>query len=244
VATPNRLLDSHPSLRRLKEGLIDAQLRTSHLQGTMSAEHPKVIAAKEAEEEIGRNLHAELSIARRGVEVELRMNADRGKLLKEQLTKTNERLHNLAAVRAGYANQVAAAKNRTDLLERAEHSLAEARASRASAKVASLISRIDTPDAGIRPVGPSRMVIALSGLLAGLGIVFLSVPATPAAAAVESQSPTVAYVMPSAGKGCNGFGTKKTAARVNGCNGSNASKNIARVNGRTSLRKALQTLGE
>ena len=38
VAAPNRLLESHPSLRRLKDGLIDAQLRTSALLGTMSAE--------------------------------------------------------------------------------------------------------------------------------------------------------------------------------------------------------------
>ncbi len=64
VATPNRLLDSHPSLRRLKDGLVDAQLRTATLMGSMSADHPRVRAAKEAEEEIGRHLHNELALAR------------------------------------------------------------------------------------------------------------------------------------------------------------------------------------
>jgi uncharacterized protein involved in exopolysaccharide biosynthesis len=185
VATPNRLLESHPSLRRLKEGLIDAQLRTSALLGTMAADHPRVRAAREAEEEIGRQLHNELAMARRGVEVELRLIADRRTLLDDQLATTNHRLHGLASVRADYTNQVADVKNRAVLLERTQQNLAEARAARASAKAASLISRIDTPDAGIRPVGPGRMVIALcgvlGGMLAGFGVVFLSVPTTTTA---------------------------------------------------------------
>jgi polysaccharide biosynthesis transport protein len=193
VSTPNRLLESHPSLRRLKDGLIDAQLRTAALLGTMAADHPRVRASRESEEEIGRHLHDELALARRGVEVELRVIADRRELLDDQLAKTNERLHGLAAVRAGYANQVTETKNRAVLLERAEQNLAEARAARASAKAASLISRIDTPDAGIRPVGPGRIVIALcgvaGGLLAGFGLVFLSVPvATSAGLPVNNKS--------------------------------------------------------
>jgi polysaccharide biosynthesis transport protein len=193
VATPNRLLESHSSLKRLKDGLIDAQLRTSKLLGSMSAEHPLVLAAKESEEAIGRNLHNELAIARRGVEVELRLTADRRTLLEDQLAKTNKRLHNLAAVRAAYANQVAEVKNRSTLLERAEQNLAEARAAGASAKAASLLSRIDAPDAGIRPIGPSRALIALcgvlGGLLAGLGVLFLTVPTS---AVVPALAPSVA----------------------------------------------------
>lgn len=184
VATPNRLLDSHPSLRRLKDGLVDAQLRTAALLGTMSNEHPKVLAAKEAEVEVGRHLHNELAIARRGVEVELRVLADRHALLESQLAKTNERLHGLAVVRAGYVNETAEVKSRSTLLERAEQNLADARATQAGAKAASLISRIDTPDAGIRPIGPGRTTIILSGVLGGLlvgfGVLFLAIPTTAA----------------------------------------------------------------
>lgn len=192
IATPNRLLESYPSLRRLKDGLVDAQLRTAALSGAMAAAHPRVIAAKESEEEVGRQLHAELALARRGAEVEGKVLADRRALLTEQLADTNRRLQGLADVRADYANQVAESKNRSILLERAEQNLAEAQAARASAKASSLISRIDAPDAGIRPVGPSRAVIALcgvvGGLLAGFGLVFLSVPA-------ETESPSTEPVM-------------------------------------------------
>ncbi len=111
----------------------------------------------------------------------MRVIAGRRVLLEEQLATTNERLDRLAKVRTGYANEVSETKNRAVLLERAEQNLAEARAARASANAASLISRIDRPDAGIHPIGPGRTVIALSGivggLLAGFGVVFLAVPA-------------------------------------------------------------------
>lgn len=194
VATPNRLLESHPALRRLKNGLVDAQLRTSALLGTMSASHPKVLAAREAEAEIAKNLHGELAAARRGIEVELRLAAGRRTLLEQQLAKTSGRLGDLAEVRATYANQVAEVRNRSTLLERAEQNLAEARAARASAAVASLVSRIDTPDAGIRPVGPGRATIAIGGLvgglLAGFGLVFLTVPLAPANATTTSLEVT------------------------------------------------------
>ena len=181
IATSNQLLDSQPALRRLKEGLIDAQLRTSTLLGTMSDNHPRVQAARETEEEIGRRLHRELALAIRGVNVELRLNAERSGLLNEQLATTLARLNRVAAARATYANEVAEVKNRAAILERSEQNLAEARASEASAKASSLVSRIDLPDAGIRPLGPPRIVIALSGVLGGLltgfGLVFLWIPA-------------------------------------------------------------------
>ena len=185
VATPNRLLESQPSLRRLKDGLVDAQLRTAGLQGNMSAKHPLVRAAKQSEEEIGRHLHDELAIAVRGLEVELQLSSDRVALLQRQLDHAVGRLDRLAAVRATYANQVAENDSRSALLRRAEENLAEARGALASAKASSLIARIDEPQAGINPISPSRSMIVLAGLLGGLlvgfGTLFLTAqPATPA----------------------------------------------------------------
>jgi uncharacterized protein involved in exopolysaccharide biosynthesis len=229
VATPNRLLDSHPSLRRLKDGLVDAQLHTATLLGTMAADHPRVRASKEAEEEIGRHLHNELALARRGVQFEIGMLADRRVLLESQLAKTIARLDGLAQVRAAYANEVTETKNRAVLLERAEQNLAEAHAARASAKAASLISRIDTPDAGIHPIGPGRLVIALSGilggLLAGFGVVFLSVPvASPATSQLATSRPAIES------NGHAEFGSPEPWA----------AKIVARRNGHLSLTRVLR----
>ena len=189
VATPNRLLQSQPALRRLKDGLVDAQLRTAQLKGRMSDAHPLVRAAKDAEEEIGRHLHGELNIAVRGLQIDLRLGAERLAALDKQLANVNKRLGWLAELRATYSNQVAQTRGRTELLERAEENLAEARSTQASAKAASLIARIGTPDAGVDPLGPSRSMIVLlgmvGGLLTGLGVLLLTydstdpAPATP-----------------------------------------------------------------
>ncbi len=126
-------------------------------------------------------MHDELALAIRGMEIELRLGADRQELLEEQLAAVNRRLSRLAEIRAGYETQAAENRHRTVLAERAEQNIAEARAALAGAKAASLISRIDRPDTGAKPVAPSQTVIALSGiaagLIAGLGVFFLALPA-------------------------------------------------------------------
>ena len=48
LAAPSRLLESQPALRRLKDSLLDVQLRTDQLLGNMASEHPHVRAAKPA----------------------------------------------------------------------------------------------------------------------------------------------------------------------------------------------------
>jgi len=212
LAAPNRLLESQPGLRRLKDGLIDAQIRTAERKGTMSEEHPLVRSAMQSEEEISRHLHDELEIAIRGLELELRLNGDRLALLEGQLADGNRRLTRLAELRAGYANLVADTGNCLQRVEQAERNLADARATHAGATATSLITKIDAPEAGINPVGPSRSMIVLAGiaggLLAGFGIVFLTVqPTRPIPPAAEhasevtdaADSPTVA-IEPTAAK--------------------------------------------
>ena len=186
VATPIRLLAAQPALSRLKDGLVDARLRTASLEGRMSKSHPLVSAAKESEEAIARHLRNELATAIRGIEVDLHLSRERSAMLDEQLKDATGRLSRLASIRADYTTQVAETRSRTESLERAEQRLSEARVSQASA-AASLISPIDSAEAGVDPVGPRRVVIVLvgliGGLMAGIGILLLSVqPAEPVAA--------------------------------------------------------------
>jgi uncharacterized protein involved in exopolysaccharide biosynthesis len=196
VAMPNTLLESQPGLRRLKDGLIDAQLAASQLLGRMSAEHPLVKAARESQKQIARDVHEELGNSLRAVEVDLRLNSNRAAMLEEQLAAATSRLEKLASLRAPYANQEAETKKRMELMERAAQRLADARAGQATVKAASLIACIDSPETGPRPVGPSRAMLLVLGLAGGLvigvGVLILSIDprdaTSPAAAPARSPA--------------------------------------------------------
>jgi uncharacterized protein involved in exopolysaccharide biosynthesis len=117
-------------------------------------------------------------------------------MLEELRATLRGRLDKLAGMRAEYSSLAADMKHRTTLVEKAQRDLAEARAAQAAAHSASLISPVDRPEAGNRPVGPSFSLIVsiglIGGLLTGLGVVFLTVPyvsAAEAAPPVETAKP-------------------------------------------------------
>jgi polysaccharide biosynthesis transport protein len=188
LATPNRLLDSQPALRRLKEGLVDAQLKSADLVGRLAEEHPMARAARNSEIEIRHNLHDEIASATQGVEANLQLTSTHVAALQERLAGEKLRLERIATVRGKYANLSAAVKHRTLLLEASQRDLAAARGAKAAAQISSVITPIDTPDAGVQPTGPSRaMLIAagvVGGLICGLGVLFLTLqPVSPASSA-------------------------------------------------------------
>lgn len=178
IATPNTLLTTQPALRRLKDGLVDAQLATSRLGGTRSADHPRVRAAIEAERQIREDLHNELVTAIRGAEVELQLGRDRLAATDERLGDLQRRFASLAEERAEYSNRVAAVDNTRLSLDRARENLSTAKAAQAAAHSGSLVTRLDEPETGPYPAGPGRTVItgagAMAGLMLGLGLVFLT----------------------------------------------------------------------
>lgn len=184
IASPNSLLNSQPALRSLKNGLVEAQLKTSQLQGSMTDLHPTVQAALESEREIRDNLHKELELAIAGVKVDLKLGAERIAQLRGGLEAIHAKLERLAGLRAEYGNLVSAVENRVSQLQASQTELAEAEAQSAASETASLITRIDTPEGGTHPVGPGLALITLTGavggLLAGLGLVFLTTgPSSP-----------------------------------------------------------------
>lgn len=209
LATPNRLLESQPALRRLKDGLVDAQLETAQMLGNMSEDHPKVRAAKLGEQEISQHLHAEMAIALRGLEIDMRLNKARAASLEEQLEGARVRLDRLATLRAPYGSLVANVEYQSRHYEKSKRDLAEARASEAGAISSNLVSRVDAPDTGSRPIGLGRKAIALAGFaggfIIGLGLLFLTVPsptptqpAAPVAVPPVTVAPVQHHVVPAA----------------------------------------------
>jgi uncharacterized protein involved in exopolysaccharide biosynthesis len=181
LATPSELLASQPSLQRLKEGLIEAQLATARLQGAMTAEHPLVQAAVLAEAEIRGRLHREIALAIRGIKAELGLGEGRLTTLDEQMDEAATRMDRLAAIRAHYANAASEVRHCDERFQQAQQDLVAARASLAAAQTASLLTRLEAPYTPNDPCGPRRAMIVLMGLLGGLatgvGIVFLGSPA-------------------------------------------------------------------
>jgi uncharacterized protein involved in exopolysaccharide biosynthesis len=196
LAMPSQLLQSQPALQRLKDGLVDAQLRTSQFLGLMSLAHPQVQAAMEEEENVRRRLHGELPVAIRGLKMELSMNDRRIVSLSNQLSEVQQRMTNIAGVRAEYSNLAADVQQNTEAWNKAQRDLADARASQAAADSASLITRLDGPQAGAYPAGPSRSMICLAGLAGGLcfglGVVVLTASPIANGASVATDAAAVA----------------------------------------------------
>jgi uncharacterized protein involved in exopolysaccharide biosynthesis len=174
------LLASQPSLQRLKEGLIDAQLASSQLAGIYTAENPKRRAAVAAEQEIERRMQEETSAVIRAMKPMIRLERERVERLRAREGDLRTRLDHLAIARTNYAKIDAEVKHRTALLADAERSLAEAKASRSAALSTNLIAELGPPQVTEKPIGPSGSVLTLgsmtAGLIFGLGSVFLIAP--------------------------------------------------------------------
>ncbi len=180
VSAPNEILDSLPTLRRLKEGLVEAQLRSAQVLGKMSPNHPLAQAALAAEQEVRDRLGTELKAATQGLQADLKLEQARAENLQQQLADVQHRLDRLAGLRAEYNNLVNEVRQRNDILEKATKALAEAKATQAAAQSTSLLTPLEGPEADSRPLGPGKLTIwlsaVLSGLMIGAGLVFLIYP--------------------------------------------------------------------
>ncbi len=176
LATPSSLLVSQPTLLRLKEGLVNAQIRAAALLGTRSAEHPLVQAAIETQQNLREEINRQAPAAVRGVEMELAVANAREDSLRSKLAKLHATQSGLGKQRAEYAVLLGNVQNQTRVVDSARKQLADARAHRAGSLGASVLARIDNAEAGIYPIGPGRTSVTLAGglagLLAGLGAVF------------------------------------------------------------------------
>lgn len=170
LATPNRLLESQPALRRLKDGLVDAQLRKSQILGSMTERHPLAAAAQSEEDEIKRSLHNELQTAINGLNVEMGLTDQRMAALEQERDALNDRLSNLAGLRAEYSALASDVNHRTSLLEDANRKQAAARGGLAGVDAASLLTLVDQARLSPRPLGLGRTMVTLLGLVGGLAV--------------------------------------------------------------------------
>lgn len=183
IAAPQQLLDAQPLLRRWKDGLADAQLRTAELRGRMSDAHPQVVAAREAEQQVRENILAESRASLQALAADMQVTQQQIELLEEQSQQLQSRLDRLATLRARYNNSLDDVQQRTEIVNQAKRELADARAAHAASQSVSLLTRFHSPVADDRPLGPGRLTIigagTMAGLLTGIGLVLLVIPSDP-----------------------------------------------------------------
>ncbi len=174
------LTASNPVILKLREGLSEAMVRTSNLEGKFTANHPEVVNARKAEASFRDNIRAELLRIVQGYEAAIGITQQKIQALDQQERELGHRLNRLAELRPKYSNLVAEVKSRSDKLSHVKNELTEAIAARDAAGASSLLTRLDNPVLGEKPIGPGRTTIvggaAVGGLMFGLGVVFLLIP--------------------------------------------------------------------
>ncbi len=174
------LLNSQPSLQRLKEGLIDAQLKASQLSGVYTLENPKRRAAIATEREIRERIIQETNAVIASMEPMMKLQQAQVDRMKEKVDLLSGKLVMLAEARTTYAEIDAELNQRTQQLAQAEQRLVDARASRSAALATNLVAELGPPQVSDRPVGPGTTTLTfgsmLAGLVFGLGAVFLIAP--------------------------------------------------------------------
>lgn len=174
------LLNSQPSLQRLKDGLIDAQLRSSQLSGVFTLENPKRKAAIATEREIRERIIQETLSVIESMKPMLELQVAQVDKLTNRVEVLSNKLERLAEARTTYAEIDAELKQRTAQLAEAEQRLVEARASRSAALATNLVAELAPPQVSDRPIGlgTTKMTLGsmIAGLIFGLGTVFLIAP--------------------------------------------------------------------
>jgi polysaccharide biosynthesis transport protein len=180
LLTPGRLITEQPGLKKLREGLADATIKISELRGRFTDQNPLVKAALETEVRIRQQLTGELKIVVETISRDIDINTQQLARLRSQEEQLESRLNNIAAIRAGYSNMLSDVRARGAHLQQIQRELAEAQAARDAAAMSSLLTRLEEPILGERPLGPGKTTIAagaaVGGLFFGLGIVFLLTP--------------------------------------------------------------------
>ena len=184
IQTPNELLQIQPALSDLKKGLSTARLELARVQSRYTDAHPKTRNAKQAVDDTLQQIREELSTALLGLKTQRQLNTNRIEMLKKRESDCVQRSRLLAQVRAEYATLQADVEQRSEVLKTAEEQLNRAQSIRLAAEEVNLITRIEDPQIGSSPLGPSKKMIVLGGmiggLMIGLGLVtFLSAPLGP-----------------------------------------------------------------
>jgi uncharacterized protein involved in exopolysaccharide biosynthesis len=196
VATPNEFMNTQPALQRLKEGLIDAQLKLATLRGEYNDNHPKVIAALETLAGIEAAMKTELESAIVSLSEQIQLENGHVEHLRAVKDETSARLKKLTEQRVIYDQLNEEFKRRDVVLRDAQAAVSQADSIKVAAQTVDLLTRVNDVQVSSRPEGISKRTLVgsttLLGFFFGLGLVMLFSGAKPLplAQAINPLPPT------------------------------------------------------
>ncbi len=180
LLTPSNLINTQAGLKSLRDGLAAATINSSKIQGRYTSEHPLVLTALQSEVNLRNQLRNELGLAVKTLSKDVSIAEERVSKLRSQQVELESSLEKIARIRADYSNVASEVKSLSLQLQECGRELGQAQASRLAAATSSLITRLDEPVIGEKPIGPGRGSIVVgataSGFFFGLGLVFLLSP--------------------------------------------------------------------
>lgn len=168
VATSSELLTAQPALSRLKDGLVDAQLKLSEDLGRYEEAHPAIQKGRFSVSETKRQIRQELETAIQGLESQKDVRMQNLKRLNKEEQQFEQRLVRLANNRVRYDSLASQAKKRNEELAKTRAEYAEIKSLGRAAETVNLMTRVDKPFVSGKPLGPGKTTILGSGLIGGL----------------------------------------------------------------------------
>lgn len=181
ITTSSELLVAQPSLKKLKDGLIDAQLAKAKILGQFDDFHPKAKNAIEAEAVVRKQIRGEIATTLQGLGNQVDTAKARVDKLNENIEAIRTRMNHLASVRVDYENLSIQLKQANAVRTKNKTQYDEAVNGRAATEGSTIVNLVSEPEAGSRPVGLAKKYVLLAGILGGFGIgiglvIFISAP--------------------------------------------------------------------
>lgn len=180
ITVPGSILVAYPALGRLKNGLVDAELRLAAALGQYEITHPRCERVTEEIDQIRTRLKSELDTALVESEFNRQTTLQKNALLEQTALDIEQRISRFTTLRVEYNQLVAEVEQRKKDLATISTQLAEVQSTREAASRASMINPVDDPVVSTDPIGPGTKMLAVGGLACGLaigiGLVFLVIP--------------------------------------------------------------------
>ncbi len=170
TALSGELLNAHPTLKRLFDGLAEWQIKASAERGRYTDRHSAVQAAEQALVEVHRQLMTEAGRVQQYLTNQRQLVEQNLQRLQRAEAAYESKLAQIGRHRVEYQSLVSELTKRSEALAKARHYLLELRSLTEPTTELSLLTPVGAAQADTRPQGPSKSMLLLSALLGGLAI--------------------------------------------------------------------------